>query len=63
MAVRALSFDVFGTLVDWRSGVAEGFHAVGVADDPDELAEAWRARYRPILAVGQRGLAAMGQLR
>ena len=50
MAVRALSFDVFGTLVDWRSGVAEGFRAVGVADDPDELAEAWRARYRPILA-------------
>ena len=50
MAVRALSFDVFGTLVDWRSGVAEGFRAVGVAGDPDELAEAWRARYRPILA-------------
>lgn len=50
MAVRALAFDVFGTLVDWRSGVAEAFRAAGVAGDPEELADAWRARYRPILA-------------
>jgi 2-haloacid dehalogenase len=50
MAVRALIFDVFGTLVDWRSGVAEAFRASGVPGDPAELADAWRARYRPILA-------------
>jgi 2-haloacid dehalogenase len=50
MAVRALVFDVFGTLMDWRSGVSEAFRAGGVAGDPDELADAWRARYRPILA-------------
>jgi 2-haloacid dehalogenase len=50
MAVRALVFDVFGTLVDWRSGVAEAFRASGMADDPEELADDWRARYRPILA-------------
>ena len=50
MAVRALVFDVFGTLVDWRSGVAEAFRASGVADDPEELADDWRARYRPILS-------------
>jgi 2-haloacid dehalogenase len=49
MAVRALVFDVFGTLVDWRSGVAGAFRASGVLDDPYELADAWRARYRPIL--------------
>ena len=49
MAVRALVFDVFGTLVDWRSGIAEAFRASGVAGDPDELADDWRARYRPIL--------------
>jgi 2-haloacid dehalogenase len=49
MAVRALVFDVFGTLVDWRSGVARAFRASGVAGDPEELADAWRARYRPIL--------------
>jgi 2-haloacid dehalogenase len=50
MAVRALVFDVFGTLVDWRSGIAEAFRASGVAGDPEELADDWRDRYRPILA-------------
>jgi 2-haloacid dehalogenase len=50
MAIRALVFDVFGTLVDWRSGVADAFRASGVSDDPYELADGWRARYRPILA-------------
>jgi 2-haloacid dehalogenase len=49
MAVRALVFDVFGTLVDWRSGVAEAFRSTGLDDDPEELADDWRARYRPIL--------------
>jgi 2-haloacid dehalogenase len=49
MAVRALVFDVFGTLVDWRSGIAEAFRASGASGDPEELADAWRARYRPIL--------------
>jgi 2-haloacid dehalogenase len=47
--VRALVFDVFGTLVDWRSGVADAFRASGVPGDPEELADGWRARYRPIL--------------
>jgi 2-haloacid dehalogenase len=49
MAVRALVFDVFGTLVDWRSGVAEAFRSSGLDGDPEELADDWRARYRPIL--------------
>jgi 2-haloacid dehalogenase len=49
MTVRALVFDVFGTLVDWRSGIASAFREVGVSGDPAELADAWRARYRPIL--------------
>jgi 2-haloacid dehalogenase len=50
VAVRALVFDVFGTLVDWRSGVAEAFRASPTGGDPEELADDWRARYRPILA-------------
>src|SRR4051812_14157861 len=50
MAVRALVFDVFGTLVDWRSAIAEAFRASDVAGDPEELADAWRARLWPILA-------------
>jgi 2-haloacid dehalogenase len=50
MPVRALVFDVFGTLVDWRSGVAGAFEASGVPGDPHELADEWRARYWPVLA-------------
>jgi 2-haloacid dehalogenase len=50
MAVRALVFDVFGTLVDWRSAIARAFGASGVPGDPLELADDWRARYQPILA-------------
>lgn len=49
MAVRALVFDVFGTLVDWRTGIAEAFRASGAGGDPEELADEWRARYAPIL--------------
>ncbi|MGZ4234476.1 MAG: haloacid dehalogenase type II [Solirubrobacteraceae bacterium] len=50
MAVRALVFDVFGTLVDWRTGIAEAFRSSGLDGDPAELAEDWRGRYVPILA-------------
>ena len=50
MAVRVLVFDVFGTLVDWRTGIAAAFREAGVPGDAGELADAWRARYRPILA-------------
>jgi 2-haloacid dehalogenase len=50
MAVHALVFDVFGTLVDWRSGVGQAFRESGVSGDPEELADAWRARYWPMLA-------------
>jgi len=62
MAVRALVFDVFGTLVDWRSGVADSFRASGVSGDPYELADAWRARYGPILAEVNAGARPWGNL-
>ncbi|MGH2852038.1 MAG: haloacid dehalogenase type II [Solirubrobacteraceae bacterium] len=55
MAVRALVFDVFGTLVDWRSGVADAFRGSGVPGEPAELADAWRARYLPIIAEVNEG--------
>jgi len=47
--VRALLFDVFGTLVDWRGGIAAAFAESGLPGDPAQLADDWRARYRPIL--------------
>lgn len=58
--VRALVFDVFGTLVDWRSGVAEAFRGSGVEGEPAELADAWRTRYRPILAEVNAGVRPWG---
>lgn len=44
MQVRALTFDVFGTLFDWRSTVASAFRESGLRADPEELADDWRAR-------------------
>jgi len=51
---RALLFDVFGTVVDWRSGVAREaapvLTALGRPDiDPYAFADAWRARYQPAM--------------
>lgn len=49
--VKALFFDVFGTLVDWRSGVAREARAIlaPLGHDLDWLAfaDAWRAQYQP----------------
>lgn len=55
MAVRALAFDVFGTLVDWRSGIAAAFRRARVEGDPDALADDWRSRYVPIMLEVNRG--------
>jgi 2-haloacid dehalogenase len=57
VAVRALAFDVFGTLVDWRSGIANAFRSAETPGDPEQLADAWRERYVPIMLevnAGQR---------
>jgi 2-haloacid dehalogenase len=49
--VKALFFDVFGTLVDWRTGVAREAEAHlkprGYAIDWLAFADAWRAEYNP----------------
>jgi 2-haloacid dehalogenase len=42
--VRALTFDVFGTLLDWRSTIESAFRESGFEADPEELAADWRAR-------------------
>ena len=55
VAVRALVFDVFGTLVDWRGGVTAAFAASGIDGDPAELSDDWRARYAPALEDVNRG--------
>jgi 2-haloacid dehalogenase len=56
---RALTFDVFGTVVDWRSTVIEEGEALGartgVRADWAAVADAWRSRYRPAMARVTRG--------
>ncbi len=57
--VEALCFDVFGTVVDWRSSVARQAEALlaphGVSFDWDAFARAWRARYRPAMEAVRSG--------
>jgi 2-haloacid dehalogenase len=51
--VRALVFDVFGTLVDWRGSIAREARAIlsplGVALDWEAFADAWRDQYQPAM--------------
>jgi 2-haloacid dehalogenase len=50
LAVKALFFDVFGTLVDWRSSIAREAEALlkpkGLALDYPAFADAWRGEYQ-----------------
>src|SRR5947209_9430554 len=50
---KALFFDVFGTLVDWRSSIARAAAAIlnprGFAFDAFTFADAWRAEYQPAM--------------
>ena len=49
--VKALVFDVFGTVVDWRSSVATEMQALAtrkqITVDGAKFADAWRAGYAP----------------
>ncbi len=56
---RALCFDIFGTVVDWRSSlIADGQalgQRLGLQADWAALADAWRDGYYPIMAKVERG--------
>ncbi|MBP6096865.1 MAG: haloacid dehalogenase type II [Methyloversatilis sp.] len=51
--VKALVFDVFGTLVDWHTSIAREAEALlggaGVSVDGAAFAVAWRAAYQPAM--------------
>jgi 2-haloacid dehalogenase len=57
--VRALTFDVFGTAVDWRSGISAEARRLGarhrVKGDWERLADAWRGLYMPYMDRVRRG--------
>jgi 2-haloacid dehalogenase len=58
-SVKALVFDVFGTVVDWRTSVARDVDALasrrGLQIQAAEFADAWRAAYRPNMDRVRRG--------
>lgn len=57
--VRALTFDVFGTVVDWRGSIVREGEALGRARGLDvdwgAFADRWRALYRPAMDRVERG--------
>jgi 2-haloacid dehalogenase len=53
MAIKALTFDVFGTVVDWHGSVAREVRALakekGLRVNAVKFTKAWRAGYRPAM--------------
>ena len=51
--IKALLFDVFGTVVDWRRCVSAEIDSLakkyGIEVDAAEMADAWRAEYQPAM--------------
>lgn len=52
--VKALTFDVFGTTVDWRGGIIREGRELGrrrgIDVDWAAFADAWRALYQPMMS-------------
>ena len=57
--IKALVFDVFGTVVDWRSSITREGQAfgqrLGLDADWAKFADAWRARYQPSMEAVRSG--------
>ena len=51
--IQAVVFDVFGTLVDWRTSIAREAQArlspLGIQIDWTRFADAWRDQYQPAM--------------
>ena len=69
MTIKALIFDVFGTLVDWRSSIAEDaktlLSPLGLHTDWHAFADDWRNEYQPAMEKvrsGQRGFCKLDEL-
>jgi 2-haloacid dehalogenase len=59
VSVRALAFDVFGTVVDWRSSIIRELEQFGerhgLQQDWSTFADNWRAGYAPAMDRVRRG--------
>lgn len=64
--VKALFFDIFGTVVDWRGGIAREAKSLlkplGYKLDWIAFAEAWRAEYQPAMEEVRDGTLAFSKL-
>jgi len=67
--IKALTFDVFGTVVDWRSSIIEEGRKLGlrkhIEADWVSVADTWRRRYNPAMErvrSGERGWIKLDQL-
>lgn len=56
MDIKAFAFDVFGTVVDWRTSIArQAAHVLPADVDPHDFADRWRARYQPAMQACRSG--------
>ncbi len=59
LKIKALTFDVFGTVVDWRSSIIREGNQLnrekGLNIDWAEFADAWRGMYQPALSRVRNG--------
>ena len=59
LSVKALLFDVFGTVVDWRTCIADEFDQIarnhGLQLEANRLADEWRAQYQPSMEAIRSG--------
>jgi len=53
--VRALCFDIFGTVVDWYGSICAELVRIGLPVDAAEFTLAWRAGYQPAMAEVRAG--------
>jgi 2-haloacid dehalogenase len=64
--IKAVLFDVFGTLVDWRGSISAGLVAFGAARGTEAdwvgLTDAWRGAYKPAMDAVRRGERAWASL-
>ena len=65
-SIKALFFDVFGTVVDWRTSVARESEAVlkpkGYTLDWLAFADAWRGEYQPAMEEVRSGKISFSKL-
>ena len=47
--IKVIAFDVFGTVVDWYTGIHDAITELDCGLDADDIALAWRAGYAPAM--------------